>query len=298
MELLDELRALIVRHADGGIRRGILDGVSIAAIGQTTDPTASVSEPSLTIVAQGTKRTMLGMTSYDYTEGQYVVTSVALPLTSFVMEASEELPFVVVSIALRPAAIAGLLLDLDSTARPIGFSGLVVSDAPDELLDPVVRLVRLLDRPADVAALAPGIEREILWRLLTGDQAAIVRQIGIADGSLAQVTRAIRWLRERYAEPVLVDDLARLAGMSPAAFHRHFRAATSMSPIQFQKQLRLNEARRLLIAAAEDVANVGYSVGYGSPSQFSREYRRRFGRPPALDASALRAAGGLAPSVP
>ena len=298
MTLLDELRALIVRHAEGGIRRGILDGVGIAAIGYTTAPAASITDPTLTIVAQGTKRTMLGATNYDYTEGQYVVTSVALPVTGFVVEASPELPFVVITIALRPPAIAGLLLDLDSVARPTGFSGLVVSNAPDELLDPVVRLVRLLDRPADVAALAPGIEREILWRLLTGEQGAIVRQIGLADGNLAQVSRAIRWLRESYAEPVLVDDLARLAGMSSAAFHRHFKAATSMSPIQFQKQLRLNEARRLLLAATEDVADVGYSVGYGSPSQFSREYRRRFGRPPALDAAALRNAGGLAPSVP
>ena len=298
MGLLDDLRALIVRHAEGGIRRGILDGVGIAAIGYTTAPAASITDPTLTIVAQGTKRTMLGATNYDYTEGQYVVTSVALPVTGFVVEASPELPFVVITIALRPAAIAGLLLDLDSVARPTGFSGLVVSNAPDELLDPVVRLVRLLDRPADVAALAPGIEREILWRLLTGEQGAIVRQIGLADGNLAQVSRAIRWLRESYAEPVLIDDLARLAGMSSAAFHRHFKAATSMSPIQFQKQLRLNEARRLLLAATEDVADVGYSVGYGSPSQFSREYRRRFGRPPALDAAALRNAGGLAPSVP
>ena len=298
MELLDELRALIVRHADGGIRRGILDGVGIAAIGHTTEPAASVTEPSLTIVAQGTKRTMLGTTNYDYAQGQFVVTSVALPVTGFVLTASEELPFVVISIALRPAAIAGLLLELDSVARPTGFSGLVVSDAPAELLDPVVRLVRLLDHPADVVPLSSAIEREILWRLLTGEQGPTVRQIGLADGSLAHVSRAIRWLREHYAEPVLIDDLAVIAGMSAATFHRHFKSATSMTPIQFQKQLRLSEARRLLLTAPEDVADVGYSVGYGSPSQFSREYRRRFGRPPALDASALRAAGGLASSVP
>jgi AraC-like DNA-binding protein len=298
VDLLEELRTLIVRHADGGIRRGLLDGVGIAAIGRTTDPAASVTEPSLTIITQGTKRTMLGTTNYDCTEGQYVVTSVELPVTGFVLRASPEKPFVVVSVALRPAVIAGLLLELDSVARPTGFSGLVVSEAPEELLDPVVRLLRLLDRPADVTALAPGIEREILWRLLTGEQAGIVRQIGLADGSLAQVSRTIRWLREHYAEPVAVDELARRAGMSAASFHRHFKAATSMTPIQFQKQLRLNEARRLLLTTSEDVAGIGYSVGYGSPSQFSREYRRRFGRPPALDASALRATGGLAPSVP
>ena len=298
MELLDELRELIMRHADGGIRRGILDGVGIAAVPRTTDPAASVLEPSLTIVAQGAKRTSLGDRDYDYTEGQYVVTSVDLPVNGFVLSASEEKPFVVMSVALRPGLIASLLLDTNSLARPTGFTGLVVSTAPPELLDPAVRLLRLLDHPADIAALAPGIEREIVWRLLTGEQAAIMRQIGLADGSLAHVSRAIRWLREHYAEPVLVEDLAEQAGMSSATFHRHFRAATSMTPIQFQKQLRLSEARRLLLTASDDVAGVGYTVGYGSASQFSREYRRWFGRPPALDARALRTTGGLAPSVP
>jgi AraC-like DNA-binding protein len=298
MQSLDELRSLIVAHAGAGIRRGVLPGVSIAAVGSTTQPAASVFEPSLTIVAQGTKRTVLGSKSYDYTAGQYVVASVDLPVTGFVLDASEDAPFVVVSMALKPAQIAGLLLETNSVARPRGFSGLVISEAPIELLDPVVRLLRLLDRPDDIPALAAGIEREILWRLLTGDQGATVRQIGLADGSLAHISRAITWMREHYAEPFLVADLARRAGMSESSFHRHFHSATSMSPIQFQKQLRLREARALMLTEPDDVAAIGYAVGYGSPSQFSRDYRRAFGRPPAADASALRTAGGLAPSIP
>jgi AraC-like DNA-binding protein len=149
-------------------------------------------------------------------------------------------------------------------------------------------LVRLLDRPADLPVLAPMIEREILWRLITGEQGATVRQIGLADSSLAYVSRAIRWIREHYADALRVDDLARLAGMSVSSFHRHFRAITAMTPIQFQKQIRLQEARVLLLARPDDVAGAGFAVGYESPSQFSREYRRFFGAPPGRDAVRLR----------
>jgi transcriptional regulator GlxA family with amidase domain len=166
---------------------------------------------------------------------------------------------------------------------------LAVSDATPELLDPIVRLLRLLDRPDDLRVLAPGLEREILWRLITGDQGALVRQIGLANGSLTHIARAIRWIREHYNEPLLVADLAALSGMSTSSFHRHFRAATSMTPIQFAKQIRLQEARALLMTQPANVAEIGYLVGYESPSQFSREYRRTFGVPPGRDAVRLTA---------
>jgi AraC-like DNA-binding protein len=171
------------------------------------------------------------------------------------------------------------------TARPPAFSGLAVSDATPELLDPVVRLLRLLDRPDDLRVLAPGLEREILWRLVTGDQGALVRQIGLASSSLTHISRAIRWIREHYNEPLLVADLAALSSMSASSFHRHFRAATSMTPIQFAKQIRLQEARALLMTQPAHVAEIGYLVGYESPSQFSREYRKTFGTPPGQDAA-------------
>jgi transcriptional regulator GlxA family with amidase domain len=152
-------------------------------------------------------------------------------------------------------------------------------------------MLRLLDHPADADVLAPLVEREILWRLLTGPHGGMIRQIGLADSDLSQVSRAIRWIRDNYAEPMRIGDLARLAGMSPSAFHRHFRAVTTMSPLQFQKRIRLQEARSLLVTRGSDVAGVGHLVGYDSPSQFNREYRRLFGAPPGHDAAHLRGAG-------
>lgn len=156
----------------------------------------------------------------------------------------------------------------------------------------MVRLLRLLDHPEDLPVLAPLIEQEIMGRLLTGPHAAAVRQIGRTDSGLALVGRAIRWIRDNYAEPLRIADLAALAAMSPSAFHRHFRAITAMSPLQFQKRIRLQEARSLLAVRPGDVAGVGHLVGYDSPSQFNREYRRLFGAPPGLDAARLRAAAG------
>ena len=160
------------------------------------------------------------------------------------------------------------------------------------MLDAVIRMLRLLDRPADAPVLAPLIEREILWRLLTGPHGDVVRQIGLADSGLSHITRAIGWIRDNYAEPMRIADLARLAGMSASAFHRHFRAVTTMSPLQFQKRIRLQEARSLLVAQPGDVAGVGHLVGYDSPTQFNREYRRLFGAPPGQDATRLRATAG------
>ena len=294
MDLLDELRLLVVRHASSGLGLGsqqrihIRDGVSIALVKEPTPPAAVMSEPSVAVVGQGVKRTVLNGVPYDYRAGQYLVVSVDLPVIGQALEASPDEPFVVFSMALEPAAIAPLLLEAADTPRPPAFTGLAVSDATPELLDPVVRLLRLLDRPDDLRVLAPGLQREILWRLITGEQGALVRQIGLANSHLAHISRAIRWIREHYNEPVLIADLAELSGMSASSFHRHFRAATSMTPIQFQKQIRLQEARALLMTAPANVAEIGFLVGYESPSQFSREYRKTFGTPPGRDAARLK----------
>jgi AraC-like DNA-binding protein len=291
MDLLAELRLLIVRHAGGASqhRATVLDGVSISSVTEPTPPAAAMSEPSLAVVAQGVKRTVLNGVPYDYRTGQYLVVSLDLPVIGQALQASADEPFAVFSMKLKPAAIAPLLLETVQAARPPAFSGLAISDATPELLDPVVRLLRLLEHPDDLRVLAPGLEREILWRLITGDQGALVRQIGLASSSLAHISRAIRWIREHYHEPVLVADLAALSGMSASSFHRHFRAATSMTPIQFAKQIRLQEARALLMTQPANVAEIGYLVGYESPSQFSREYRRTFGVPPGRDAVRLTA---------
>src|SRR5262249_42523173 len=162
--------------------------------------------------------------------------------------------------------------------------------ASDDALEPFVRLVRLLDRPRDIPILRPLIEREIVWRLLSDEQGGTIRRLGTANSTLSRISRATRWIREHYAEPFRVEDLARYVALSPTSFHRHFRAATAMSPLQYLKRIRLHEARTRLMTKGQDVANVGFSVGYESPSQFSREYARAFGAPPGRDAARLRGA--------
>jgi AraC-like DNA-binding protein len=202
---------------------------------------------------------------------------------------------------LEPADIAELLLqagpgDLPrspGTARP----GIAVSDAPAELLDAIVRLLRLLDRPRDRKTMVPLVKREILWRLMTGEQGDVVRQLGLADSSLSHISRAVRWIRENYAKPFRVEEVAQLSGMSVSAFHRNFQAVTAMTPIQFQKHIRLQAARLLLANRPNDITGVGSRVGYDSPSQFSREYRCLFGSPPSIDAARIRSGAGPATAV-
>ncbi|MFE0530786.1 AraC family transcriptional regulator N-terminal domain-containing protein [Micromonospora parva] len=288
---LHELRTLLARHARPDMSTPI-EGVLISKVDQQTGPTTSMSGTVLALIAQGAKRMALGDRVYEYRAGQYLVASVDLPVTGRFTQASADSPALGFGLVLHPATVAELLLqaapgDLPplSGGTP---SGMVVSDAPDELGDAVVRLLRLLDRPRDVTVLAPLIKREILWLLLRGEQGAAVRQLGLADSSLSHIARAVRWIRDHYAQAFRVEDLARLSGMSVSAFYRNFQAVTAMSPIQFQKQIRLQEARLLLATHPNDVTGVGIRVGYESPSQFSREYRRQFGAPPSQDASRLR----------
>jgi AraC-like DNA-binding protein len=290
MDALAELRTLIARHGRGGQRKTALANVAIAATTQTTEPVVSMARPAFALVASGVKRTVLGEHTFTYGAGQYLVTSTELPLTGHISRASRQEPFLGFGLLLEPATIATLLLEAGSLDRGIATTaGVAVSTCPADMLDAIVRLMRLLDRPSDLPVLAPMIERELVWRLATGEQGAMVRQIGLADSRLAQIERAIRRIRTHYAEALRIDELMHLAGMSASTFHRHFRAVTTMTPIQYQKQIRLQEARARLIASPSDVAGVGRAVGYDSPSQFSREYHRRFGAPPGKDAERRRA---------
>jgi AraC-like DNA-binding protein len=246
----------------------------------------------MALIAQGGKRIALGDRIYDYRAGQYLIASIDLPVTGQFMDASLERPALGFGLILQPAAIAELLLQAASGTVPVASGGatssMVVSNASSDLLDAVVRLLRLLDSPRDIAVLAPLIKREILWRLILGEQGAAVRQLGLADSHVSHIARAVRWIRDHYAQSFRVEDVARLAGMSVSAFYRNFQAVTAMSPIQFQKQIRLQEARLLLAAHPKEVTSIGFRVGYESASQFSREYRRQFGRPPSEDAVLLR----------
>ena len=247
-----------------------------------------VLEPMLAVVAQGAKRAVLGDKVFEYGAGQYLVVSVDLPIAGHVFRASRELPYLAVGLPLKPANIATLLLEMASDRVSAEPAGLGVSDAPRELLESVVRMLRLLERPRDAAVLGPMLEREILWWLLNGEQSATVRQIGLADSRLSQISRAIRWIRVHHAKPFRIEELAEMAAMSASSFHRHFRVVTTMSPLQYQKLIRLQEARARLMVESDDVAAIGFSVGYESPSQFSREYSRLFGAPPGRDVARLR----------
>ncbi|GII32951.1 AraC family transcriptional regulator [Planotetraspora mira] len=286
MDVLAELQELIARHSASGSRCKEFNGVELTVSSAPTEPLECMAGAAFAVIAQGAKRVVLNGSVFDYHAGQYLVVSVDLPLTAYITQASADEPFSAFALTLKPAAIATLLLETASQERaPSPPPGIAVSDAPFVLLDAVVRLLRLFDHPADARVLGPGAEREILWRLITGAQGAMIRQIGLADSRLSQIGRAIQWIRQNYDATLRIDEMAQLARMSVTSFHRHFRAVTTMTPIQYQKQIRLQEARFLLMERPRDVAGVGFAVGYDSPSQFSREYRRQFGLSPGQDAT-------------
>ncbi|MFC9848453.1 AraC family transcriptional regulator N-terminal domain-containing protein [Streptomyces sp. NPDC060223] len=292
---LVELRDLLERHVRPDLTTAIED-VRICKADHAVPPESAMSGTVLAVIAQGRKRLALGDRVYEYGAGQYLVTSVDLPVTGHFIEAAPGHPTLGFGMTLDPAAIAELLLQFGPGDPPrtpgTVLPGIAVSDAPDELLDAVVRLLRLLDRPRDRKALVPLVKREILWWLITGEQGDAVRQLGLADSSLSHIRRAVEWIRENYTQPFRVEEVAQISGMSVSAFHRNFQAVTAMTPIQFQKHIRLQAARLMLANHPNDITGVGHRVGYDSPAQFSREYRRQFGAPPSVDAVRLRGGSG------
>ncbi|GIH16961.1 AraC family transcriptional regulator [Rugosimonospora africana] len=288
--LLSEIRDRIAAHARPDLRTPI-DGLLLSKV-ETDAPHYSLTEPLLVVMAQGGKRLLLGDQVHEYWAGHYLAVTTDLPVTGHFVDARPHAPALGMGLVLRPSAIAALALRAPAQPWSRGTTdptAIATGEADPDLLDAAARMLRLLDRPTDAPVLAPLIEQEILWRMITGPDGVMIRQIGLADSGLSHVSRAIRWIRDNYAEPMRISDLARTAGMSPSAFHRHFRAVTAMSPLQFQKRIRLQEARSLLVAAPGDVARVGHLVGYESPTQFNREYRRLFGAPPGRDAERMRA---------
>lgn len=293
---LPELRALVERHAGAGVTPTAIPGVVVARTDVAGPQDESTTGTILAVVAQGTKRLSVGGTVHDYGPGEYLVASVDLPVTGQFLDASPEHPALGFGLSLRPEVVAELMLTASAAdfSRPArGESSppaIAVGVSSARLLDAATRMLRLLDHPRDIPVLAPLIEREILWLVMTGEQGATVRQLGLADSSLSRVRHVVHWMRERYAEPVRVDQLAQRARMSPSAFHRAFHAVTAMSPIQYQKNIRLQEARLRLLQRPGDVASTAFAVGYESASQFSREYRRQFGASPSEDVARLRRA--------
>jgi AraC-like DNA-binding protein len=297
MEPLLELRDSILRHA-GGVPRATpqSDRLGLKFIVERStsgEPIHLVHEPLFGVVVQGEKQLAIGDKLFTCTPGNSLVVSVDLPVALRISTASPNQPYLAIAMALKPAQVATLLLEAggadDADDLPVEAAGLGVGVASRELLEAIVRLVRLLDHPRDLPVLGPLAEREIMWRLLCSEQGHRLRQVGLADSHLSQLGRAMRWMRDNYGEQVRIEELARLSGMSVTSFHRQFRAVAFMSPLQYLKQIRLREARAQLLAGAEDVARVGQVVGYDSASQFSREYKRAFGFPPGQDARLLRA---------
>jgi AraC-like DNA-binding protein len=295
MSGLDALRRLIGRHAHNTHGPSPIEGLMVTATDAPTVPLAAVAEPSLGLVIQGGKRTVSGDRVFDYAAGEFLVSQLDLPIVGQVTAASAGRPFLGIGIRLAPAEIAAMLLEAGAAVGggPAVAPGIAVARADEPLLDALAHLAGLLDAPRDVPILAPLYRREVLWRLLTGPQGAVVRQIGFADGNLAHITRTVQWIRDHHDDPIRIGQLAALAGMSESTFHRHFRAVTRMTPIQYQKAVRLQQARLALVSGGRDVSEVAHAVGYDSASQFSREYRRLFGAPPGRDAQRIRAAEGV-----
>lgn len=294
-EQLSELRKLAA-HAQN---RRTETGIPRVAMVQGAVPEhelAAVYEPMVNLILQGGKSMTVGGQTLHYDPATYFVMSIDLPAAGIVRSSESGAPYLAVSLTLDPALIAGLLSDMPNAAGPVrGNAGFSVAAVTAELLDAWVRMLRLMKHPADIPALAPAYEREILYRVLQGPMGWMLHDIATPDTALSRMNRIIQRIRRDYAHPLRMHELAEDAAMSVSAFHRHFKAVTSLSPLQYQKQIRLLQARTRLITAGQSVTTVAHEVGYESPTQFSREYARAFGLPPAKDAARIIA--GLRPEL-
>lgn len=282
-EQLTWIAGRIAAHARADLSTPIANVFLSRVTTPDVSPDYSLTEPLLVLMAQAGKRLYLGDQVHEYRAGQCLVVTAELPVTGHYIDVAPGCPSLSVGIALRAQVVADLQrrLPVRRNRHPGGAPAAIATmTADDDLLDAIARLLVLLDRPSDAEVLAPLVEQEIVWRLLTGPLGESVRQIGLGDSDVVHIGRAITWIRDHYAEPMRVEELARVAGMSASTLHRRFRTVTTLSPLQFQKRIRLQHARTMLLARPGDVAGVGHAVGYDSPSQFSREYRRCYGEPP------------------
>jgi AraC-like DNA-binding protein len=287
----EELAGRMARAAsrDGTIKPQ--PGLNFSRFARPTELHHGFYEPCLCVIAQGAKTLALGGTVFRYDPAHYMVATVGVPMTAQVVEASPERPYLGLRLELDPTVVASVMVE-SGLAQPRGGDGSVravdVSPLDADLLDATVRLVRLIDKPDDYRALAPLIVREIVYRLLTGAQSGRMRHLATVGGHAHRMVRAVAKLREKFDKPLRIERVAKELGMSTSGFHAHFKAVTAMSPLQFQKHLRLQEARRLMLGEHLDAAEAGYRVGYEDPAYFSRDYKRHFGEPPMRDVERLR----------
>mgnify|MGYP003362935029 CR=1 FL=1 len=290
MPVIEQLRALVLRHASEPRVHTAIPGLMLFRSETRSVPAHSMYRSRLYLIVQGSKRVILGAHAFIYDDSHYLITTIDLPVRSAVIQASADQPYLALSLDFDRSDIANLLLALpdERAARGESEAGLAIAKLDDPLLLAVLRLSSLLDTPQDIAVLAPLMRQEIYYRLLRGPLGARLRQIAVADSHFSQISQAMNWIKENHAQSFGVTDLAQSVGMSTPSLFRHFKAVALMSPIQYRTQIRLQEARRRLVTDGEDAAEAGFAVGYESPSQFSRDYRRMFGIPPAQDAARMR----------
>lgn len=284
---------LVERVARAIPEDGILEvfpGLLLGRSSKPTEPLHSVFKPAFCVIAQGSKQVLLGEYVFRYDPGHYLISTVDLPIVSQVVEASKERPYFSFRLNLDASLVASVMMEssIETNKCDASVKAMDVSSIDANMLDAVVRLARLLDTPDEIQVLAPLIVREIVYRLLRGEQGARLSHLLASAGDTRRISKAIGRLREHFDEPLRIDDIARELGMSVSGFHHHFKSVTAMSPLQFQKQIRLQEARRLMLGEDLDAASAGFRVGYEDPSYFSREYKKLFGAPPQRDIARLR----------
>lgn len=288
-ETLRILTTIVAQRTETVLTQTLMPRVEIYRVTQPTKLLPEIYQPFVSLILQGRKRLMIGTQVLDYAAGDTFIASVDLPAIGEVTEASVAAPYLALLLRFDLAVIADLLRDVPGPIDPPDRQSFCVDAASDDLIEAWLRMMGLMDRPDDIVVMAPLLEREILFRLLRGPQGAVLRQAASVEGRFSQIRKALSWVRTNYTRTFKVEDLANMANMSPSAFHRGFKASTGLSPLQYQKHLRLYEARRILFAKPGDVAAVALAVGYESLSQFTREYNRMFGAPPARDIRDLRA---------
>ena len=286
----DELVERIARAIGKDGRVEPLRGLRLNRASSPTELVHGVSYPAFCVIAQGSKEVFLGDDRYQYDPMHYLLATAELPIVSHVIEASQERPYLSLSVKLDPTLVGSVMVEAGhiSPRSHANVRAINVSPLDASLLDAVVRLVRLLDTPAEATFLMPLITREIVYRLLRSEQGDRLRHIALQGGHTHRIARAIEWLRQEFDQPLRIDDIAQELGMSVSSFHHHFKAVTALSPLQFQKQIRLQEARRLMLGEDLDAASAGFRVGYNDASHFNREYKRLFGLPPLRDMERLR----------
>lgn len=285
------LAASIARLTENGeLRTTKVPGLSLFRREETSEPVTGMYEPSVCLIAQGAKKVLLGDDTYFYDASHYLIAGLHLPVVAQVIEASRAKPYLGLRLTFDYRDISQLMTEgqLPAPQSQRTDRGMATGEMTVALASAFLRLVDLLDEEQDIPILAPVIQREILYRLMVGEQGVRLRQLAVAGTQSQQVARAVSWLKSNFSQPLRVDQLAEMANMGTSTFHHHFRTMTALSPLQYQKQLRLQEARRLMLAERVDAASAAFQVGYESPSQFSREYSRLYGAPPVRDISALR----------